>query len=73
MSNGFEITKETWQAMPAEQRDWILFETLQKMNARLGKLEDKNKKWTWINSGFAVCGGAVGGFMFSFLKFLGVK
>ncbi len=24
--NGFVITKETWENMPAEQREWLLFD-----------------------------------------------
>ena len=69
MGNGFEISKDTWDHMPPEQRDWIMFETMQRMNSRLAKLESKK----WINSGCAVIGGAIGGFLFSLLKSVGFK
>lgn len=69
MANGFIVTKEDWDHMTPEQRDWMVFNAVQSMNVRLNKLENKK----WINSGCAVVGGAIGGFLFSLLKLLGVK
>lgn len=69
MANGFKVTKEDWKAMEPEQRDWMTFNAVQDMNARLTKLENKK----WINSSCALIGGAIGGMAFSFLKALGVK
>lgn len=54
MSNGFILSKETWDHMPEEQQKWIMFETMQNVNIRLRHLE----KW---NKVFAFTGGVVGG------------
>ncbi len=51
---GFIITKETWQATPKEQRDWIMFETVQNMVARMEVLE----RW---NKALSFTGGIIGG------------
>ena len=64
MVNGFKITKETWEHTPPEQRDWIVFETILAMREDIESLKAKK----WINSTFAVIGGAIGGFVFSLLK-----
>lgn len=69
MANGFKITKETWEHTPPEQRDWIMFETVLAMRDDIEALKSKK----WINSGCAVVGGAIGGFLFSLLKLMGVK
>ena len=55
MSNGFVISKESWDHMPDEQQKWIMFETMQNVNIRLKRLE----KW---NKCFSFLGGAIGGF-----------
>ena len=64
MTDGFIITKDTWDHMPTEQRDWILFETMQQMvqrcqvcDARITKLERPIANRLW-----AMAGGVVGGF-----------
>ncbi len=60
--NGFVITKETWENMPAEQREWLLFDTLQDMNRRLKDVERRpfrDKCW-------AFAGGIVGGALAAF-------
>lgn len=67
MANGFKITEDSWEHMTADQRHWIVFDTMQTINARLAKLESKK----WIHSTCAVIGGAIGGFLFSLLKSVG--
>ena len=60
--NGFVITKDTWENMPAEQREWLLFDTLQDMNRRLKDVECRpfrDKCW-------AFAGGIVGGALAAF-------
>jgi len=52
--NGFIITKDTWERTPQEQRDWIMFETIQSMNDRLKVLE----RW---NKAMSFAGGVTGG------------
>lgn len=69
MGNGFKITQETWERMPKEQRDWIMYETVLAMRDDIDLLKSKR----WINSGCAVIGGAIGGFLFSLLKSVGFK
>jgi hypothetical protein len=63
--NGFVVTKETWENMPKEQRDWIMFETLQAMHGRLKCLE----KRSLVDKVCAAGGGIIGGA----LAFLGLK
>ncbi len=69
MANGFKVTKEDWKAMEPEQRDWMTFNAVQSMNARLTKLENKR----WFNSVCSFGGGIVGGLAFAVAKALGVK
>ncbi len=69
MANGFIVTKEDWENMTPEQQKWMTFNAVQSMDLRLSKLENKK----WLNSGCAVIGGAIGGFLFSLLKSLGVR
>jgi hypothetical protein len=52
--NGFIITKDTWERTPQEQRDWIMFETIQSMNDRMKVLE----RW---NKAMSFAGGITGG------------
>lgn len=63
--NGFVITKDTWAELPPEQREWLLFDTIQDMNVRLKAVE----KRPLIDKCFAFAGGIIGGV----LAFLGVK
>jgi len=60
--NGFVITKDTWDHMPKEQRDWILFDTMQRLTIEVKHL----KRW---NKSMGFCGGIIGGF----LAALGIK
>jgi len=69
MANGFIVTKEDWDKMTPEMRSWMTFNAVQAMVKRVESLEGKK----WINSGCAVAGGAIGGFLFSLLKSIGVK
>ncbi len=62
MSNGFIISKETWDAMPDEQRSWIMFETMQGVDVQLKSLKRWNKASSFV-------GGVIGGVLAS----LGVK
>lgn len=62
MSNGFILSKETWDHMPEEQQKWIMFETMQNVNIRLRRLE----RW---NKAFSFAGGLAGGA----LAALGIK
>ena len=54
MSNGFIISKDTWDHMPDEQKEWIMFETMQAVHVQIKQL----KRWNKLSS-FA--GGIVGG------------
>jgi len=54
MSNGFIISKDTWDHMPDEQQKWIMFETMQAVHVQIKQL----KRWNKLSS-FA--GGIVGG------------
>jgi hypothetical protein len=69
MANGFVVTKEDWENMTPDQQSWMTFNAVQAMDDRISCLEKKR----WINSGCAVMGGAIGGFLFSLLKLLGIK
>jgi len=57
--NGFVITKETWAELPAEQREWLLFDTLQSVNERLKIVE----KRPLLDKCIAFAGGIIGGFL----------
>ena len=57
--NGFIITKETWENLPAEQREWMLFDTVQDLHARIKAVE----KRPVADKCFALLGGLVGGFI----------
>jgi surfactin synthase thioesterase subunit len=63
--NGFIITKDTWENMPQEQREWLLFDTMQDMNTRLKAVE----KRPLTDKCFSFLGGVVGGA----LAYLGIK
>ncbi|MFA5380014.1 MAG: hypothetical protein WC455_29910 [Dehalococcoidia bacterium] len=63
MKNGFLVVNEKdWQGLEPERRDWLIFNTLQSMDARLKVLE----RW---NKALSLTGGLIGGA----LAGLGVK
>ncbi|MDD5722700.1 MAG: hypothetical protein PHY29_03045 [Syntrophales bacterium] len=62
MSNGWEISKDTWDHMQPAQREWILFETVQKVCQRVECLETRERKASpWPNRALSFAGGVVGG------------
>jgi hypothetical protein len=66
MTNGVIIIKDKdWERATPEQRDWMIFNTLQSLDRRLEKLERR----PWLDKGFAFIGGVIGGG----LAFLGIK
>ena len=66
MSNSYMIiTKEDWEDATEKQRGWMLFNTIQSMDARLKKLE----KRPIIDKVFSFVGGVIGGA----LAFIGIK
>ena len=51
------ITEKDWEKATPEQRDWMVFNTMQKMNCRVNKLERRpivDKVWAFL-------GGIIGG------------
>jgi len=52
--NGFIITKETWEHMSQEQRDWVLFDTMKNLTNDVKSLKRWNKCTSFL-------GGIVGG------------
>ena len=66
MSNGYMIiTEKDWEEATEKQRGWMLFNTIQSMDARLKKLE----KRPIVDKVYAFGGGIVGGA----LSYLGIK
>lgn len=66
MANGFIIlNRDDWEHTAPEQRDWLIFNTLQAMNTRLEKLE----KRTFVDKVSSFAGGVIGGIV----GFLGLK
>ena len=66
MSNGYMIINEKdWEKASEEQRSWMVFNTIQSINARLEKLE----KRPVADKIYAFGGGIVGGA----LSYLGIK
>lgn len=61
-NNGFIISKETWDHMPDEQKQWIMFETMQAVCGRLKGLERWNK-----------CLSALGGVAGGIIAFFSMK
>ena len=58
MANGFLVINEKdWEKAGPDQRDWMIFNTLQNMDQRLGKLE----KRPWIDKACSFVGGILGG------------
>jgi hypothetical protein len=59
MANGFiTVNEKDWEKNSPEQRDWLIFNTLQSMNERLKTLE----KRPVADKCFALAGGIIGGF-----------
>jgi hypothetical protein len=66
MTNGAIIIKDKdWERATPEQRDWMIFNTLQSLDRRLQKLE----RQPWIDKSLAFIGGVIGGG----LAFLGIQ
>jgi len=66
MPNGYMIvTEEDWKEANENQRSWMLFNTMQKMNCRVKKLE----KRPIVDKVWAFAGGIIGGAA----AFLGLK
>ena len=66
MSNSYMSIKEKdWEKATEKQKSWMLFNTVQSMDARLKKLE----KRPIIDKMFSFVGGVIGGA----LAFLGIK
>lgn len=59
------ITKESWANMPDDEKNWLMFNTIQSMDRRITKLE----KGTIINKSLTFAGGVIGGIAF----WLGIK
>ena len=60
MANGFMIVNEKdWEKADSEQRDWMVFNTLQDMNKRIAKLERQFNYKTALNFFGSVVGGAI--------------
>ena len=67
------VTKETWNKLTAENRDWILYESLAKIEERITKIEslpnactafprlDRIEKKSLFHKSIAFMGGVVGG------------
>ena len=58
MSNAkMTINKERWSGFEEEEKSWILFDTLQDINKRVRKLENRK----FFDSAKSFAGGIVGG------------
>ena len=56
------ITKESWENMPEEEKNWLTFNTIQSMDRRITKLE----RGGVINKSLTFAGGVIGGIAFWF-------
>jgi hypothetical protein len=66
MANGFIVVDDKdWEKASQEQRDWMTYNTMRKIDTRLTKLERK----PIIDKACAFAGGVVGGA----LAYLGIK
>ena len=54
------VTKESWEKMPANEKNWLMFNTIQSMDKRIVKLEHGGL----VNKTLAFTGGAIGGIIF---------
>jgi hypothetical protein len=60
MGNGFiVVNKEDWEKTPGEQKDWLIFNTLQSLNERIAMLESQFTFKTTLSFFGSVVGGAV--------------
>jgi hypothetical protein len=67
MANGFMIVNEKdWEKATPDQRDWLIFNTLQAMDQRLKKFEGR----IVFDKALIVGGGAIGGFICMGVKYL---
>ena len=58
MANGFMVINDKdWEKADADQRDWMIFNTLKSMDKRLSKLE----KRPVIDKALSFAGGIIGG------------
>jgi len=66
MSNGFIVVDDKdWESASQEQRDWMTYNTILSIDARLTKLERK----PWVDKVCSFVGGIIGGA----LAFIGIK
>ena len=60
MANGFIVVNEKdWEKSSPEQKEWMIFNTLQDLSERLAKLERQFAYKTALNFFGSVIGGAV--------------
>jgi hypothetical protein len=60
MSDGFMvITEKDWEHATSEQRDWMVFNTMQSVNQRLGSLERRDLYYKICAFGGGMVGGAL--------------
>jgi len=65
MNGGFIVSAETWKELTPERREWILYDTMQRLIVEVRCL----RKW---NRSMAFAGGAVGGALAALgMKWLG--
>ena len=54
------VTKESWEKMPDDEKNWLMFNTIQSMDKRIVKLE----RGGLVNKTLSFTGGVVGGIIF---------
>ena len=54
------VTKESWEKMPDDEKNWLMFNTIQSMDKRIVKLE----RGGLVNKTLAFTGGTIGGIIF---------
>lgn len=64
MANGINIDAEGWGKLDSNERDRLIYLSLQSIDKRLSSLEGKK----WWSSGLAFAGGVVGGIAFQAAK-----
>ena len=65
MSNYMIVNEKDWEIASEEQKSWMVFNTIQSINARLEKLE----KRPIIDKALSLVGGVIGGA----LAYIGIK
>jgi len=66
MSNAHMIvTEKGWQGLSEDERSWLMFNTMQSIERRVTKLEQRK----WIDKGLTFAGGVFGGA----LAYLGIN